>query len=267
MRRFTTLLALSVGLLAAAACTGGAATDPTPTPTATGTALVDPTGEARDVTFSELFSNPDQYKGGDIRLEGFYFDGFETTVLSERLEYTGQAEGHLWPRGQMVWIEGNLIPPQIYSQLYEQQMIGPTERYGKLRIKGRFDYGARYGHVGGFAAQIVPSEVQLLQWSPPPTPTATPTLSVVREWTLEGIQVDGSTVTARLHVFAGIDVRVTLDGRSSDELNALVPNLEFVFKNVAPGSHTIEVNDVVGFTETTKVVVPTSDAAEDQQTS
>ena len=84
---------------------------------------------------------------------------------------------------------------------------------------------------------------------------------MVREWNLEGVQVDGSTVTARLHVFAGIEVRVTLDGRSSDQFNALVPILEFVFKNVAPGSHTIEVKDVVGFTETTDVVVPTSTPA------
>ena len=255
MRRFTSLLLLSVGLLATAACTGEAATDPTSTPTVTPT--VEPTGEARDVTFSELLSDPDQYKGGDIRLEGFYFDGFETTVLSERLEYTGQAEGHLWPQGQMIWIDGDLIPVEIYGELYEQQMIGPIERYGKLRIKGRFDHGARYGHVGGFAAQIVPSEVDLLPWSPPPMPTATPTLSVAREWNLEGIQVDGSTVTVRLHVFAGIDVRVTLDGRSPDQLDSPVPILEFVFRNVVPGSHTIEVKDVVGFTETTDVVVPT----------
>ena len=120
------------------------------------------------VAFEELFSDPGQYNGKDIILTGFYFDGWETTVLSERMEYTGQAEGHLWPRGRMVWIENNLMPTEVYDQLYQQEMIGPLERYGKLRIRGRFEHGERYGHGGGFTAQIVLSEVELLPWSPAP---------------------------------------------------------------------------------------------------
>ena len=129
-----------------------------------------PTPFLIEITFDKLFSNPDQYAGKDIVLTGFYFDGWETTVLSERLEYTGFAEGHLWPRGRMVWIEDNLIPGEVYDQLYQQELIGPLERYGKLRINGRFEHGGRYGHVGGFTAQIVPSEVELLPWSPPQIP-------------------------------------------------------------------------------------------------
>ena len=88
--------------------------------------------------------------------------------LSERLEPTGFSEGHLWPRGRMVWIENNLISEEIYDRLYKQDMIGPLERYGKIRIRGRFEHGERYGHGGGFTAQIVPSEVELLAWSPDP---------------------------------------------------------------------------------------------------
>ena len=118
------------------------------------------------VAFEELFSDPGQYSGSEILLDGFYFHGWETTVLSERMEYTGRAAGHLWPRGRMVWIENNLIMTEVYDQLYQQEMIGPLERYGKLRIRGRFEHGGRYGHVGGFTAQIVPSEVELLPWSP-----------------------------------------------------------------------------------------------------
>ena len=190
-------------------------------------------------------------------MEGFYFHGWETIVLSERLEETGFAEGHLWPKGNMVWIENNLNPKDIYDRLYEQEMIGPVERYGKVRVEGRFDYGERYGHAGGFDAQIVPSKVELLPWSPSPKPQATPTPLVTREWNLEDIQVDGSTVTVLLHVFAAIDVRVTLDGRSADLLNAKVPILGFIFQNVALGKHTIEVRDVVGFNEIADVVVPT----------
>ena len=88
-----------------------------------------------------------------------------------------------------------------------------------------------------------------------PTPTSTPSPS--RESNLEAIQVDGSTVTVSLYVFAGIDVRATLDGRDPDQVNALIPILEFVFLNVTPGQHTVEVRDVVGFNEAAEVVVPT----------
>jgi len=49
-------------------------------------------------------------------------------------------------------------------------MIGPTERYGKLRIEGTLEYGDRYGHAGGLDSQIVPSEMELLPWSPPAQP-------------------------------------------------------------------------------------------------
>ena len=91
--------------------------------------------------------------------------------------------------------------------------------------------------------------------APTTTPTSTPL--PVKEWNLEDIQVDGSTVRVRLHVFSGIDVRATLGGRDPDQVNALMPKLEFVFEKVAPGKHTVEVRDVVGYQETTEVVVPT----------
>ena len=87
---------------------------------------------------------------------------------------------------------------------------------------------------------------------------ATPTPSPVREWNLKDIEVDGSTVTVILRAFAGIDVRVTLDGRNPDHVNTPVPILEFVFQDVPAGTHTIRVSDVVGFEQTAEVVVPTT---------
>lgn len=86
---------------------------------------------------------------------------------------------------------------------------------------------------------------------------ATPTPSATREWDLKDIRIDGSTVTVQLHVYAGIDVQATLDGRGADEINAPIPTLEFVFRDVAPGPHTVMVRDVVGFDETVEVVVTT----------
>lgn len=120
----------------------------------------------QEVTFDQLFANPDQYNGRYVTVEGFYFSGFEVIVLSEKLEYSGYAEGHLVPKGRMVWIEGG-IPKEVYDKLYQQQMMGPSERYGKGRVTGKYEYGGKYGHVGAYSSQIVPVEVELLLWSPP----------------------------------------------------------------------------------------------------
>lgn len=68
--------------------------------------------------------------------------------------------------------------------------------------------------------------------------------------------MDGSIVTVPLRVFAGVDVRVTLDGRSPDQVNTVVPILEFVFEDVPVGTHAILVSDIVGYEQTAEVVVP-----------
>jgi len=117
-------------------------------------------------TLEQLFTNPDKYNGRQVVVEGFYFHGFETIVLSERLEYSGYAEGHLVTKGKMLWVEGG-IPKGIYDKLNQQQMMGPAERYGKVKITGKFEYGGQFGHLGAYGSQIVPSEVELLPWSPP----------------------------------------------------------------------------------------------------
>ena len=88
---------------------------------------------------------------------------------------------------------------------------------------------------------------------PEPTPTATP----MKEWNLEGIQVQNSTVTVSVRVFAGIDVWATLDGRRADEVAPTLPTIDYVFLNVTPGKHEVEVLDVVGHSQTAQVVIPT----------
>ena len=44
----------------------------------------------QDVTFDQLFTDPDQYDGCYVTIDGFYFNGFEIIVLSEKLEYSGE---------------------------------------------------------------------------------------------------------------------------------------------------------------------------------
>ena len=121
--------------------------------------------KVQEVTFEQFSTNPSKYSGRHITIEGFYFSGFELVVLSEGLEYSGYAEGHIIPKGRMLWIEGG-IPQEVYGKLYQQNIMGPSERYGKVRIKGKFEYGGRYGHLGSHEYQISPTEVELLPWSP-----------------------------------------------------------------------------------------------------
>ena len=100
-------------------------------------------------TFQQLLSNPNQYNGKEITIEGFVFLGFETMVLCEELRYSGYAEGHIVPGERMLWFEGG-VPTEIYDRLYEQNMMGPNEQYGELRVEGIFRYGGHYGHLGGY---------------------------------------------------------------------------------------------------------------------
>jgi hypothetical protein len=133
-------------------------------PVASGCAGEDP-GNGAVVSFEQLMSSPGQYNGKEVTIEGFVFLGFETTVLCEELKYSGYAEGHLIPGERTLWIEGN-IPADTYDGLYEQHMMGPSERYGKVIARGTFQYGERYGHLGSHRYQISLSEIQLLSWSP-----------------------------------------------------------------------------------------------------
>ena len=51
-------------------------------------------------------------------------------------------------------------------------------------------------------------------------------------------------------MFAGIDVRVTLDDWDPGEVIGPGPTLRLLFRDVAPGSHLAQVRDAVGFEET-----------------
>lgn len=118
-----------------------------------------------NVTFEDLLSSPEKYNGKDITLEGFYFGGFEASVFSEALKSYGYADGQLAPEGPTIWVEGE-IPKDVFDGLYKQQQNGYNERYGKLRISGKFQYGQGYGHLGRFNYQITVKRAELLQWSP-----------------------------------------------------------------------------------------------------
>jgi len=120
--------------------------------------------EDHEITFQQLFSNPDQYNGKEITVDGFFFQGFEVQAIAKNLEYSGHAEGHLVLKGEMIWVKGG-IPREVYDELYSQSMMGPEERYGKVRVTGMFEYGGKYGHLSAYDYQILPSKVELMEWS------------------------------------------------------------------------------------------------------
>jgi len=92
------------------------------------------------------------------------------------------------------------------------------------------------------------------------SPAGTATPGPLQEWTLEGVHVEGSTVTVVLRVFAGVDVSATLDGAEPDTTSATGPTLEFAFFDVAAGEHQLTVRDVVGFEERRTVTVTSGPA-------
>lgn len=95
--------------------------------------------------------------------------------------------------------------------------------------------------------------------NPAATPTADPgstgTPVAEKEWALGDVHVDGSTATVTLTVFSGVDVWATLAGRQADEVYSNLPDIAYVFSNVPLGIHTVLVQDVVGHSQTTQLVV------------
>ena len=86
-----------------------------------------PTTNSSTITFSQLTADPASYNSQTITIEGFWFDGFETEVLAERLIPSSFAQGNFQPDGVKIWVYGG-IPAEISQQLYLQPTIPPDIR-------------------------------------------------------------------------------------------------------------------------------------------
>ncbi|MFQ6028686.1 MAG: DUF6174 domain-containing protein [Dehalococcoidia bacterium] len=110
---------------------------------------------------------------------------------------------------------------------------------------------------------VVPTPNVVVDELPTPGPTAAPTAPLVtlptpaphQQWEVQEVSVDGSTVTVGLHVFAGVDVDVVLDGEAPETISGAGPILEHIFTDVAPGTHTVMVMDIVGYSESRQITV------------
>ena len=255
-KRLLPLVGLTLATLIAAACSGAAPTrtgTPSPTPSPTSTSIFPPT-----VTYVEG------------RFESGSTTGKEITVpMGSRvgvhlvLDATGNMGGELKVE---VWKHIALSPDTSVQTCAKAATLqkGAREVYAcdftaEDLTSRKFTQYYLKAYWNGVALTVEPRVGEGVRTLPGST-TISPTLSPIKEWNLERIQVYGSTITVLLRVYAGIDVRVTLDGRGPDHVNTPVPILEFVFEDVPAGGHTIWVSDVVGFELKAEVVVPTTTA-------
>ncbi len=113
------------------------------------------------VEFSQLMASPSKYNGKNVTVDCYVFLGFEVMALCGGLKPSGYAPGHMIPDGKLVWVEGS-IPDDVYNRLQQQQSMGPDERFGRMRVTGKFRSGGHYGHLGGYEYEMIPVEMEIL---------------------------------------------------------------------------------------------------------
>ena len=119
-----------------------------------------------EVTFKELLANPRCYNGENIAIEGYLFIFFEGVYVSE--DYVSKNRTII-AEGESIWFDffssNFTFSEELKDRLYKDNY---GKSYGKVRIKGVFEYGAPngYGHLNTWDSQIIPSEVEVLSWSP-----------------------------------------------------------------------------------------------------
>ncbi len=120
--------------------------------------------------FNDLISNPQQYNGKTVTVDGIYVSGWESTVLAENIKFTvndSDASKELNILGKPIWFAG-FIPLDIQNKLYQNTSpaAGP-QHFGKVRVTGLFEYGDNYGYGKIYKYRITATKVELLDWTPP----------------------------------------------------------------------------------------------------
>ena len=89
------------------------------------------------LTFAELFAKPESYNEKAIIIEGYFWQGWETIVFAEKLDYFLSSRRALAPGGRMMWVEGG-ISKEIYDRLYKQPGPAGKNASGKSKSLGCF---------------------------------------------------------------------------------------------------------------------------------
>ena len=122
--------------------------------------------ESNELTFSELFLTPGDFKNETITVSGFFIGAFETSVLSEEIDIRGIKSAGVQAAGRRIWVEGG-IPQGIRGELYQLGSVHQPVLFGKVKIRGKFQHGGKYGHLGMYDSQITLLEAKVLPWSLP----------------------------------------------------------------------------------------------------
>ncbi len=119
-------------------------------------------------SINELTSNPEQYNGKTVTVDGIYINGWESTVLAEGIAFiVGGDSKELEAVGDSIWFAGFLsqdIRDRLYS--YTSPGAGP-QRFGKIRVTGLFESNGKYGNMNAYKYRITVQKAELLDWTPP----------------------------------------------------------------------------------------------------
>ena len=105
----------------------------------------------------------DRFTTETFTVDGFYFTGPDVTVLTPNLDFSGVVTGYLVPSGWVLWLEGD-VPQDVLDGLQQQEMLGSSERFGRVRVTGRIEGSESYGHMGRYRYQIVPVRIESVPW-------------------------------------------------------------------------------------------------------
>ena len=86
--------------------------------------------------------------------------------------------------------------------------------------------------------------------------SATPTPLPAKEWEVEDVSVEGSTVRVIVRIHATADLSVLIDGEEPDDVEHTLPLIHHVFHNVSSGTHELSIFDVVGHTYGQPLQIP-----------
>lgn len=100
------------------------------------------------VPLEELFANPERYSGRTVRTEGIYVSGFEASGLGTSTYNRGDA---VYLTEPAIWVEGAVFESK--TDCFTAKPI-PHPTFCRVRIRGLFEYGERYGHLGGYAYRL-----------------------------------------------------------------------------------------------------------------
>jgi hypothetical protein len=120
------------------------------------------------VSFSDLTSNPKQYSGKTVTVEGIYVRGWEWILLTDSVAFIGTGDAReLRPVGESIWFAG-LIPQDIQDNLYQYTSpAGDNSYFGKIKATGLFETEGKYGQMNRYKYRLTASKVELLEWTPP----------------------------------------------------------------------------------------------------